>query len=186
MDYCIGKVKDINGKNTYRIINKLNSKQVTDYFKSGMANDLVAMPRKEQSQKYITDAQRDELYKYALDIAEKGCEITFTFTEEIHNLYSNETLTKMVNEFMLKIMGNETGSMVGIGEISELGRFHIHSVFYGSPRIAQKVRREAPRCFGRTQIKAVSFPKSYVDYMFKESGFDRTFRKIYKNEYFTI
>lgn len=186
INYCIGKVKDVNGKNTYRIMNKLTTKQVTDYYKSGDANYLVASPAKEDSQKYITDQQRDELYKYALDISEKGCEITFSFTEEIHNTYSNATLTKMVHEFMLKMVGSESVNMVGVGEISDLGRFHVHCVFYGPPRVAQKVRREAPRCFGRTEIKALSYPKSYVDYMFKISGFNRAFRKIYKKEYFTI
>lgn len=106
-------------------------------------------------------------------ISEKICkatEITVTFKPELETRWSDVPLKHITERVLRKCMIRfpKTSVICLIGEHSRVGRLHYHGVFWGIPNDkVSRLKRACTRDLGRTEIKMISFPESYLKYMFK-------------------
>lgn len=110
------------------------------------------------------------LQEYAKRHMEHSTEITVTFKQEIHENWYEVAMKEMVEKVIRRSMRRaaDTSAVLLIGEHSNVGRFHFHGILHGiSNDYVSKIHRALKRHIGRTQVRMVTFPDSYLKYMFK-------------------
>lgn len=145
---------------------EISRTSIEDFFdKQGGSETLVTDPPK---------IDFDTIRERLMYITERGIELTLTFRPELHLNFTNKTLTQMVRNRLHKYTKRYCFEVCLIGEISPMGMYHMHGSLIAPYRMINSIRRNFPKEFGRTEIKAVKFVESYVNYILKKD----------ENEYF--
>lgn len=103
---------------------------------------------------------------------DKCTEITITYKNELIEQWNDGTLKDITEKVLRRVLQRckipKTAVICLIGEHSPVGRFHYHGVFCGiaNDKISS-LKRACTRHLGRTEIKMISFPESYIKYIFK-------------------
>lgn len=117
-----------------------------------------------------------------MKIKDKGIEISPTFRPELRLRFKPSTITALLNEYFKKKSHRHQFSLVLVGEYSLTGIYHMHGILDCEPRFASILRREMPREFGRTELKTISYPDSYVDYILKDEKKAKPTEKVVLSE----
>lgn len=145
------------------VVNIIHVNSIEDYFNGNYKKDghgcntLSPCPSFEDVQTAMND------------ISEKGVEITVTFKPEIHDMYNPGTLTNIVRTLLAKYKIR----IVLIGEFDKTGRYHLHGSLLTDGKTLNTLRRKLPREIGRTEIKAIKYTQSWVEYCLKFSDDER-------------
>lgn len=96
-------------------------------------------------------------------------ELTVTYKEELVRTWGDSMLRTITEDLIKKVLKKERSyDLVLVGEHSSVGRYHMHGCFRGIPNdTVSKLKRALSRHIGRTEIKMLAFPDSYLKYMFK-------------------
>lgn len=154
---------------------------IVDYFEentneSGKAEYLVALPPK---WKYDISY----LKQYMNEIGATGIELTITFLPTLHERYNSRTLTQLLINQFAEYRKRYKFNLVLIGEFSKTGLYHMHGVLRAPPRMVGSIRRNFPKRFGRTEVKAIKFVETWTAYCLKKDDDDRENHKdIIENE----
>lgn len=155
---------------------------IMDYFNGNIRDE--AMCNTLSHRRTIIDPDDVLLLRDQLNQISDGIEITITFLPELHNRYNSSTLTQLVKHFFTSIrLKGDTLDVILIGEFSATGFYHMHGIIKTSPRVINLVKRKINREIGRTELKMIKYVESYINYIFKDTQFQR---KIYNDEIITL
>lgn len=125
----------------------------------------------------------ENLRKDLRKASEKGVEITITFQPLLTERWRPETLTVMVNDQFKKYSTRYKFTVVLIGEFSKTGLYHMHGSILAEGKMLNSIRRNFPKQFGRTEIKAIRFSETWIQYVLKKDDDDREHEKpLYNNQ----
>jgi len=110
-----------------------------------------------------------EILKKELLKLGSGIEITVTYKPQLQEHYNGKTLTEITLTEMEKVQKrNRDMKYILVGEYSKTGIYHMHGILLTSSRGVNGVRRRLQRELGRTELKAIKYLDSYVNYILKD------------------
>lgn len=114
-----------------------------------------------------------ELYKKFKKLTEGGAvEITITFKPDLSIRYRPSTLTKMVEDILIKYRTKARFNIILVGEYSPTGLYHMHGSIISDGRMLNTIGNKLRREIGRTEIKNIRNTNNWIYYTFKPSPRD--------------
>lgn len=95
-------------------------------------------------------------------------EITITFKQTWRDTMDNEDIMRMMKKYFNSIPLNDLRELILVPEYGESLNLHYHGVIRGKLKDVSSLKTFLNRKFGRTEIKNIKYPDSYVKYMLKE------------------
>lgn len=95
-------------------------------------------------------------------------ELTITFTQNYRAMFDDEEIAGILYQELIYLRPRSM-NIVLIPEWGEKSNnLHYHGIISGSPSGMNKIKRQLEVRFGRTELKTISYPKSYYNYVIKD------------------
>ncbi|AUM61971.1 putative Rep [uncultured virus] len=95
-------------------------------------------------------------------------EITITFKQKWRDEFTNDEIHQMIIKYFGSIPLTDLRELLLISEYGENRNLHYHGIIRGKLKDVSQLKSFLNKRFGRTEIKVIKYPQSYVKYMLKE------------------
>lgn len=110
----------------------------------------------------------NHVYDILMNSFKEPLEICVTVNETLLSNYNNTSITDMLHKAIAPFFKKAGKAIILIGEHSNVGRWHYHGMFEGLSNDAKaKLKRVCRKTCGITTIRAITYEKSYIDYIVK-------------------
>lgn len=111
-------------------------------------------------------------------------EITITYKPEMSRNFNESSLTDITKTILCSMSKRRNLSFLLVGEFSPTGMYHMHGIVHTlGGRDVNYIKRKLGHELGRTEVKPIVYQESYVNYVLKDTEFQR---EIYEDEVLNI
>lgn len=111
-------------------------------------------------------------------------EITITYKPEMSRNFNESSLTDITKTILCSMSKRRHLCFLLVGEFSPTGMYHMHGIVHTlGGRDVNYIKRKLGHELGRTEVKPIVYQESYVNYVLKDTEFQR---EIYEDEVLNI
>lgn len=99
-------------------------------------------------------------------------EISITFKQQWRDLKTNEEIKEMIRKYFNYLPFNGLRELIMITEYGTSKHLHYHGIIRGKVKDLSELNNMLNKRFGRSYIRTIKYPESYVKYMMKEQDDD--------------